>query len=186
MSDAQSTEDLASCFNLGPSYPAVIFLQGPITIRSIENVLVLLWTMHLDLSFNQVVNLVITSPGGDMDAGWALIDTLTSIRLQVRTIALGTIASVGTMIFSCGDKRIMTPNSTAMIHHFSTREEGTYIDLVAGRTHHDLEYRKMVNFFVQHSRYKSQKEVLKHLLKPMDVWLSPKEMLAHGLCDEIL
>ena len=108
-----------------------------------------------------------------------------SVKNEIITIAVGEIASMATSIFIAGDKRIMSPNSIAMIHEFSTGTSGSYSDLIASRKAEDIEYHKELDHLLRHSKYSSHTQVTTHLLKDTDNWLTPKEMKQHGLCDEI-
>lgn len=141
--------------------------------------------LHFDKDFKDDIQLIINSPGGYTDAGWALIDTMRFVKNRVITIAMGEICSMATSIFIAGDERIMAPNSTAMIHQFSGYASGTYGDLVAGRKMEDMEQAKDVAHLMQCSKYTTEGQVKKHILKDHDHWLSPKEMKKHGLCDKI-
>ena len=142
--------------------------------------------LHFDSNFTDEVQVILNSPGGYNDGGWAFIDLLNFIKNPVRTIATGEICSMATMIFISGDHRVMSPNSVAMIHQFSSYSEGTYGDLVANRKAEDMEHAKIIAHFIHNSKYKNEKEVLANLLLDHDHWLSPFEMYEHGLCDEVM
>lgn len=142
--------------------------------------------LHFDPNFTDAIQIILNSPGGYTDGGWAFIDLLNFIKNPVRTVATGEICSMATMIFISGDNRIMSPNSVAMIHQFSGCNEGTYGDLVASRKAEDMEHSKIIAHFMHYSKYNNQKEVLANLLLDHDHWLSPAEMYKHGLCDNVM
>ncbi len=48
----------------------------------------------------EMLNLIITSPGGDLNAAFALIDVMRGSAIPILTIGLGQIASPGLMILS--------------------------------------------------------------------------------------
>lgn len=164
----------------------VIFLDREVSNFTVAHVIKKMMSLHFDPEFTDEIQLIINSPGGNTDAGWALIDVMGWVKNPVRTIALGAICSMATSIFISGDERIMGPNTMAMIHQFSWGNEGTYSDLVAQRKAEDLQDQMDVRHLTTHSKYKTAAEVRKHLLKQTDTWLSPKEMKKHGLCDRIL
>jgi len=64
---------------------------------------------------------------------------------------MGEIVSAAAMIFVAGDERVMSPNSSAMIHHFSTMTGGSYPELVASRKSEDLQARRIVDHFLKNS-----------------------------------
>ena len=141
--------------------------------------------LHFDDEFKDDIQVILNSPGGYTNAGWAFIDMMRFVKNKVITIAVGEICSMATDIFVAGDERIMSPNATAMIHQYRGYAEGTYGDLVAGRKMEDMEAAKGVRHLIDCSKYETEMEVKKHLLKDHDHWLSPKEMKKHGLCDRI-
>jgi ATP-dependent Clp protease protease subunit len=163
----------------------VIFLNGPVTQKSTENILKRMWAYHFDEEYTDPLNLIINSPGGYTDAGWAVIDTMAAIKNPVRTIAMGTVASMGFMIFIAGAHRAMSENVISMIHHFSTATWGSYPELLASRKGHELEYYRGMRHLIQHSKYTTETQVKEYLLKDQDTWLSPKQMKACGLVDTI-
>lgn len=144
-----------------------------------------LLVLHFDNEFTDDIQIIINSPGGYTNAGWAFIDMMKFIKNKVVTIAVGEICSMATDIFIAGDERIMSPNSIAMIHQYRGYTEGTYADLVAGRKMEDMEAAKGVRHLIECSKYNTEQEVRKHLLKDHDHWMSPQEMKRHGLCDKI-
>jgi len=163
----------------------VIFITGTINNASLESATQKLLLYHFDKDFKDEVQVIINSPGGELDATWAFIDTMQFIKNNVRTIAMGEICSAATMIFVAGDHRVMAPHSMAMIHQFSSFSAGSYGDLVADRKVHDMIQRQMIRHFIDNSKYRTEKEIRQHLLLQHDNWLSPTEMKKHGLCDEI-
>ena len=163
----------------------IIFINSVLTKQTLERPSKRLLNLHFNSNFTDPIQIIINSPGGFTDAGWAFIDIMESIKNPITTIAIGEIASMATSIFIAGDKRIMSPNSIAMIHEFSTGTSGNYSDLVASRKAEDIEYQKDLDHLLRHSKYTSHAQITNFLLKDTDNWLTPKEMEMHGLCDEI-
>ena len=58
----------------------------------------------------------INSPGGEADSGLAVYDTMQSIPAPVRTVCMGTAASMAAVLFAAGTKREMLEHSRIMIH----------------------------------------------------------------------
>lgn len=58
----------------------------------------------------------INSPGGSVDCGLALYDTMQAISCPVRTVCVGLAASMAALIFVSGANRDMLPHSRVMIH----------------------------------------------------------------------
>jgi ATP-dependent protease ClpP protease subunit len=144
-----------------------------------------LLAIHFDETFTDEVQIILNSPGGQCDAGWAFIDLMGFVKNPIKTIAMGEVCSMATHIFIAGDHRVVAPNTSAMIHQFSDYGEGNYGDLIAKQKGWKLEMEKDIAHLIRCSKYTSRSQVEKNLLKGNDNWLSPKEMKKHGLCEEI-
>ncbi len=64
----------------------------------------------------QEITLCINSPGGDVVSGLAVYDTIQMMKSPVRTVCIGTAASMGAIIFLSGVRREMLPHTKIMIH----------------------------------------------------------------------
>ena len=64
------------------------------------------------------ITLYINSPGGSVQAGLAIFDTMNYIPCDVSTVCFGMAASMGAFLLSAGTKgkRRSLPNSRIMIH----------------------------------------------------------------------
>ena len=62
------------------------------------------------------LTLGICSPGGDLNACFALVDVMKGSKIPIRTIGMGMIASCGLLMFISGakGKRILTPNTSIL------------------------------------------------------------------------
>ena len=71
------------------------------------------------------LTLGVCSPGGDLNACFALVDVMKGSQIPIRTIGMGMIASCGLLMFISGEKgrRILTPNTSILSHQYSW---GTY------------------------------------------------------------
>lgn len=134
----------------------------------------------------EMMNLIITSPGGDLNAAFALIDVMRGSAIPVRTIGLGQIASAGLMIFIAGEKgqRILTPNTSILSHQYSWGAIGKEHELFATVREFDLTTKKMIAHYKKCSGL-DEKKIREILLPPQDVWLSPLEAKKLGLCDDV-
>ncbi len=133
-----------------------------------------------------LLNMVITSPGGDLNAAFALIDVMRGSAIPIRTIGLGQIASAGLMIFIAGEKgqRILTPNTSILSHQYSWGAIGKEHELFATVREFDLTTKKMIQHYKKCTGL-DEKKIRETLLPPQDVWLSPVEAKKLGLCDEV-
>lgn len=137
-------------------------------------------------SEDETITILINSPGGDVFDGFGIVDLMECSRLDIQTVGIGLIASMASLIFIAGTegKRIMSKNSWIMTHQFFEALEGKYHELLAQRDHQDQLQERFVDHFKRHSGM-SEKQIKDIILGKSDNWISPKEALKFGLCDEI-
>jgi ATP-dependent Clp protease protease subunit len=125
-----------------------------------------------------MLNLVITSPGGELSAAFAIIDAMRGSAIPIRTIGLGEIASAGLMIFIAGTKgtRLLTPNTSILSHQYSWGAFGKEHELFATVKQFDLTTKKMI------AHYKKCSGLSEAKIKEL---LLPSEAKSLGLCDEV-
>jgi len=132
------------------------------------------------------LTLGICSPGGDLNACFALIDVMKGSKIPIRTIGMGMIASCGLLMFISGEKgrRILTPNTSILSHQYSWGSYGKEHELFSAVKEFDLTTDRMVTHYKKCTGL-SEKDIRTYLLPPHDVWLSAKEAKKLGLCDSI-
>lgn len=72
------------------------------------------------------ITLYINSPGGEVTSGLAVYDCIRMMTAPVRTVCIGTAASMGSILFLAGDRREMLPHTKIMVHDpaFGARDIG--------------------------------------------------------------
>ncbi len=67
---------------------------------------------------SEPIHMYISSPGGSVMAGLAILDTMNLIQAPVYTYAMGMVASMAAVLFTCGEPghRYIMPNAEVMIH----------------------------------------------------------------------
>ncbi len=112
----------------------IVFLGYPIEDQ-IANVIIaqLLYLEREDP--DKDISLYIHCPGGGINAGLAIYDTMQLIRCDVSTICVGLAASMGTVLLAGGakGKRFALPNSTIHMHQAvgGAHGEATQIAIIA-------------------------------------------------------
>lgn len=149
------------------------------------------WIMEANFQSEEkpeVLNLVINSPGGDLNAAFAVIDVIRGSSIPVRTIGLGQISSAGLMIFLSGQKgmRMLTKNTSIMSHVFSWGSHGKEHELFAVVKEFDLTSKRMIEHYRKCTKLKTDKEIRKYLLPQVDVFLDSDEALKFGICDQVV
>jgi ATP-dependent Clp endopeptidase proteolytic subunit ClpP len=71
----------------------------------------------------------INSPGGSVFEGLAIYNALKSTRATIETHADALAASIASVIFQAGDKRVMAPHSRLMIHEAANMADGNAEEL---------------------------------------------------------
>jgi len=135
---------------------------------------------------DQVLTIMINSPGGDVYDGFGVIDLMESSRLEIQTVGIGVIASMASLMFITGTKgrRIMSKNSFVMTHQFSDYFDGKYHEMIAARPHADDLHDRCVQHYVRHTKM-GPKQVKDILIGSSDRWIPAKEALKFGICDKI-
>ncbi len=130
--------------------------------------------------------LMICSEGGDVGKAFALIDTMRSSQIAIKTVGLGQVASAGLLIFLAGTpgRRVLTPNTSILSHQFSWGSDGKAHELFATMKEFDLTQKRMLQHYRDCTGL-SVEEIRTALLPPHDVWLSAEEALALNICDSI-
>ena len=161
-------------------------LMEEISLASIKPAVEWIFECNFTEEPPEMLNLLITSPGGDLNAAFALIDVIRGSGIPVRTVGLGQIASAGLMIFISGDAglRVLTPNTSILSHQYSWGAIGKEHELFATVKEFDLTTKKMISHYKKCTGL-SEAKIREILLPPQDVWLSPQEAKKLGLCDDI-
>jgi ATP-dependent Clp protease protease subunit len=65
------------------------------------------------------LNVYICSPGGQEEVGFAIYDALMAMPNSITTYGYGQVCSIASLIFQAGDRRLLSENSSFMIHNGS-------------------------------------------------------------------
>ncbi len=129
-----------------------------------------------------VINLLITSSGGDMSAAFALISVMKASKIPVRTIAIGEAASAALCILMSGHQRVAAPYTSLMSHQFNTGSEGPYHVLKNIMRELDSYHSKMVRLYVESTGLDEQ-YIKDNLLSEKDNWMTPEQALENKFVD---
>jgi len=131
------------------------------------------------------ISLYIHCPGGVINAGLAIYDTMQLIRPEVSTICVGLAASMGTVLLCAGakGKRFALPNSTIHLHQAFGGAQGYATDIeIAARE--IMRVQELIrNILVEHTGQTMEK--IAHDTD-RDFYLNPKQAMDYGIVDEIL
>ena len=93
----------------------ILFFTEEVNPSSANNMIGYLLFLDKDEP-GQEITLCINSPGGEVVSGLAVYDTIRMLKSPVRTVCIGTAASMGAILFLAGARREMLPHTKLMIH----------------------------------------------------------------------
>jgi ATP-dependent Clp protease, protease subunit len=167
----------------------IYYITGEIETDSLLEIHQDIVLKHLDPNWQDDLQIIVNSVGGLVSEGWALIDLIDYIKVDVKTIAMGDCSSLGACLVAAGTKgkRISTPNSSIMIHGaYDNGIEGTEQQLLSRMKYIKNEQKKDANFWLARSNLKNIAEVKRKLLDGLDHFLTAEEALKLGIIDKII
>jgi len=131
------------------------------------------------------VKVLINSPGGAVDDGFAIYDMMRYIRCPVTSVCIGLAASAATIILLGGDKgrRLALPNTRILLHQPSQSMRGVASDIEIS-ANEIMRIRARINELLAEETGKSVDEVKQDLNR--DFWLSAPQAVEYGLLDKVI
>ncbi len=131
------------------------------------------------------IQFYINSPGGHVYDGLAIYDTMKYLSCDIQTIGIGLQASMGAFLLSSGTKgkRVMLPNSKAMIHQPSSGTRGKVTDMEI-----DLKEGLALKHLLNQILAKNTGQPIKKIEKDADrdYWMTAEESVKYGLVDKVI
>jgi ATP-dependent Clp protease protease subunit len=130
------------------------------------------------------ITVLIDSPGGDVDAGYAIFDMIRFVAAPVRIVGMGLVASAAALILLAvpKERRLGLPNSHYLIHQplSGIRGVATEIEIHA----RELEKtRERVNKVISEATGQSLEQVRKDTDR--DFWMNAEEAIGYGLISRV-
>lgn len=162
----------------------IIILDGEVSSQSSSLITAQLLFLEAD-NPDKAISFYINSPGGSVNDGLAILDTMNFIEPEVHTIVMGQAASMGSLLASSGTqgKRFILPHARHMIHQVSSGTHGTAIDM---RIHLEetLRLNKILTEIYVKNTGRSYEELEKDMSR--DHYLTAQQAVEYGLVDSIL
>jgi len=160
-----------------------ILLSGEVNKTLAERVVRQL--LLLEAESDDPIKVFIDSPGGDADAGFAILDMIRFVKPRVFTIGMGLVASAGALILLSAPKeqRLGLPNSHYLIHQPLSGMRGVAADIEI----HAREIERMrarINELISSETGKPLKQVEKDTDR--DFWMNSSEACDYGLITRIV
>jgi ATP-dependent Clp protease, protease subunit len=162
----------------------IIFLGGP--IDDYVAAVVVAQMLFLQLENKEAdIELYIMSPGGSVNAGLAIYDTMQHVTNDIATYCVGQAASMGAFLLASGTKgkRYALPNSRIMIHQPWGGAQGTAADIVIQAEEIIRLKRSLNSLYAKHTG-QTEEKISKD--SDRDFFMSADQAKAYGLVDEIL
>ena len=130
------------------------------------------------------IYLYINSPGGSVDSGMAIFDTMQWISNDVATVAMGLAASMGQFLLSAGTpgKRFALPHSRIMMHQPSGGLGGTASDIRI-QAEQSLHIKKTMAGLIAEHIGQSVEQI--GIDSDRDRWFTAEQALDYGFIDHV-
>jgi ATP-dependent Clp protease protease subunit len=162
----------------------VIFIVGPIEDHMANLVVAQLLYLESE-SADKDIHLYVNSPGGAVNAGLAIYDTIQFVKPDVSTVCVGQAASMGALVLAGGarGKRYALPHARIMIHQPMGGFQGQASDI-------DIQAKEILRL-----RERLNKIMVKHTGKTLktinrdtdrDKFMESEEALRYGIIDSII
>ncbi len=181
--DPKTQESTSEVMNTKFLKTRQILLSGEVNKALAEKIVRQLLVMEADS--DEPIRIYIDSPGGDVDAGYAIFDMIRFVKAPVYCIGMGLVASAGALILLAADKsrRIGLPNSHYLIHQPLSGIKGVATDIEIHAQ--ELEKTKAkINDLIAQETGKPLEQVAKDTDR--DYWLSATEAMEYGLISKVV
>ncbi len=162
----------------------IVMVSGPIETNMANTVVAQLLFLESE-NPNADISLYINSPGGEVYAGLAIMNTMQYIKPNVTTIGMGVVASMASVLLAAGEKgkRFLLPDATVMVHQPSSGTQGMITDMeISVREGQRL--KKLITQKMAEFTGRKEKEVFDAMER--DNWMDAEAAKKFGLIDGIL
>ncbi len=139
----------------------------------------------LENESSEPVKVFINSPGGDVDAGFAIFDMVRFVSCPVTMVGMGLVASAAALILLAvpAERRVGLPNSSYLIHQPLSQMKGnaTEIEIHAKQLE---KIKAKINAIISEQTNRSVESV--SLDTDRDYWLDAEEAVKYGLISRIV
>ncbi|MCR5252152.1 MAG: ATP-dependent Clp protease proteolytic subunit [Treponema sp.] len=161
-----------------------IILSGEINKDLADKIVRQLLVLEAD-DAKKTIYMYIDSPGGDVDAGFAIFDMIRFIKCPVVLVGMGLIASAATLVLLAvpKEKRVGLPNSRYLIHQPMSGMKGVATDIEI----HAKEMEKtkaILNKLIADETGTPLEQVTQDTNR--DYWLDSEEAVKYGLISKIV
>ncbi|AXS40904.1 ATP-dependent Clp protease proteolytic subunit [Breoghania sp. L-A4] len=159
-----------------------VLITGQITMELARDVCARL--MALAQVSNDPITVIVSSPGGHVESGDMIHDTIKFIVPKVRMLGMGWVASAGALIFVSVplEDRYCTPNTRFLLHQPSGGAGGPATDIEI-QAREILKMKDRLNKIFSEATGQPVERIDKDTDR--DYWMSPDEAIKYGLVGKI-
>ena len=162
----------------------IVFLVGSVN----DSVATLITAQFLFLESEnpkKEIYFYINSPGGLVNAGLGVYDTMQYIKSPVSTLCIGQASSMGSFLLTAGEsgKRFSLPNSRIMVHQPSAGFQGQATDIEI-HANEIMSLKKRLNEIYSKHTGRNVEEIKNALER--DKFMTPQEAKEFGLIDKVV
>ena len=164
----------------------IIFLHDEINHHSASLTIAQLLFLEAEDPKKDIV-MYINSPGGSVNSGMAIIDTMNHLKCDISTICTGICASMGAMILSQGTKgkRYILPYSEVLIHqpliNGGLGGQASDIEITAKNL---TRWKNLLRDILVSTTGRTKDQIEKDMDR--DFYMTAEEAKKYGLVDEVL
>src|SRR4051812_12835698 len=161
-----------------------VMLTGPIDGPLAERVCAQLLVIESEQP-KLPITLYLHSPGGEVDAGFAIYDTMQALRCDVAIVCVGFAASMAQFLLCGGTpgRRSAYSHSRILMHQPLGSVSGYAVDIAIQAEQFTIMRRLMAELTARHTG-----QTVERILADgeRDRWFTPAEALEYGMIDEVI
>lgn len=162
----------------------IIFLGVPID-SDVANIVQAQLLYLASIDPNSDISIYLNTPGGDVNSGLAIYDTMQIISPDIKTVCTGIAASMGAVLLCAGaqGKRSVLPHSRVLIHQPLGGAQGQASDILIAAKEIEKMRSELCNIISNHSGQPFDKVFTD---ADRDYWMNAQEAVFYGMADDIL
>ncbi len=160
-----------------------VLVSGTVDQELAERVIAHL--LVLDSESHDPIKVLVCSPGGHVDSGYAIFDMMRFIQSPVTTVGIGWVASIAVPILfgAPKERRFCLPNTRFLIHQPSGGAGGQAADIRI-EAQEILKIRARINRLIAGETGQPEEKVARD--SDRNFWMNAEEALAYGLITKIV
>ena len=129
------------------------------------------------------IKLLFFSPGGDIDANYAIIDTIKLSKTPIIGVNIGQCASAAAFIYLSCHQRYMLSHSYFLFHQGSGQLAGSFGEIYAQMEDYQAQVEELASFMATHTKYTAE-EIAEKIVN--EWYIRKDEAIEKGVCQKII